>query len=96
MHHLHEPLTEAEQKVAERKITGLFLLSLVGVIGFVVSYIVGEAEFGESGFAWFTLGDQTAGAPDPTRDDEVDIKLMPIEESQSRWPASVAAAITHW
>jgi ubiquinol-cytochrome c reductase iron-sulfur subunit len=47
-------LTPAEARSAERKVSALFLLSVVGVIGFVVTYIAGEPAFGEPGNAYFT------------------------------------------
>ena len=52
-HSRHE-LTEAEAKSAERKVAALFMLSLVGVIGFVVTFAVGELQFGEPGSTSFT------------------------------------------
>jgi ubiquinol-cytochrome c reductase iron-sulfur subunit len=50
----HRDLTPAEARSAERKVSALFLLSVVGVIGFVVTYIVGEPNFGEAGYRLFT------------------------------------------
>ncbi len=49
----HE-LSEADARSAERKVSALFLLSLVGVIGFVATFIFGEEQFGEPGNAAFT------------------------------------------
>ncbi len=40
-------LTPAEEKAAERKVAGLFLLSFLAVIGFCVWYLVGEHQFGQ-------------------------------------------------
>ena len=50
----HHELTEAEAKVAERKVAALFLLALVGVVGFVATFVFGEATFGEPGNTLFT------------------------------------------
>lgn len=47
-------LTPAEARSAERKVSALFLLSVVGVVGFVVTYVVGDMEFGSPGNAYFT------------------------------------------
>jgi ubiquinol-cytochrome c reductase iron-sulfur subunit len=41
----HRELTREEAKSAERKVSALFLLSVVGVVGFVVTYFFGEEEF---------------------------------------------------
>jgi len=49
----HE-LSEADARSAERKVSALFLLSLVGVIGFVATYFFGESQFGEPGNAAYT------------------------------------------
>jgi ubiquinol-cytochrome c reductase iron-sulfur subunit len=49
----HATRTPAEEKVGERIVSALFLLSVVGVIGFVVTYIVGEDKFGEPGSPLF-------------------------------------------
>ncbi|CAN5219291.1 Rieske 2Fe-2S domain-containing protein [soil metagenome] len=49
----HE-LSEADARSAERKVSALFLLSLVGVIGFVATYFLGESRFGEPGNAAYT------------------------------------------
>ena len=49
----HE-LTEAEARSAERKVSALFLLSLVGVIGFVATYVFGESQYGQPGNAAYT------------------------------------------
>ena len=51
---VHRELTEAEAKVAERKVASLFLLSLVGVIGFVVTFIAGEEQFDQPGHIYYT------------------------------------------
>ncbi len=48
------PLTPKEEKAAERKVAGLFLLSVVGVIGFVVTFAVVPQEFGTRGNVYFT------------------------------------------
>jgi len=50
----HHELTEHEAKVAERKVAALFLLAVVGVIGFVATFAFGEAAFGEPGSTYFT------------------------------------------
>lgn len=50
----HHELTEHEAKVAERKVAALFLLALVGVIGFVATFAFGEPTFGEPGNTAFT------------------------------------------
>jgi ubiquinol-cytochrome c reductase iron-sulfur subunit len=47
-------LSEHEQKVAERKVAALFLLSLFGVLAFCVWYVVGEGTFGEPNNEFFT------------------------------------------
>jgi ubiquinol-cytochrome c reductase iron-sulfur subunit len=52
--HGPEALTPHEAKVAERKVASLFLLSVLGVLGFVVAYILGEERYGRSGFSLFT------------------------------------------
>jgi ubiquinol-cytochrome c reductase iron-sulfur subunit len=41
----HRELTREEAKSAERKVSALFLLSVVGVVGFVLTYFLGEEEF---------------------------------------------------
>jgi len=51
---VHHELTEAEAKVAERKVAALFVLSFLGVIAFVVTFFVGEEQFGEPGSTIFT------------------------------------------
>lgn len=48
------PTDPYEAKIAERKVASLFLLSVLGVVGFVIWYVVGEAEFGEPGNPMFT------------------------------------------
>ena len=50
----HRELTPAEARSAERKVSALFLLSLLGVLGFVVTYAFGTFEFGERGNVYFT------------------------------------------
>jgi ubiquinol-cytochrome c reductase iron-sulfur subunit len=51
----HKPeLTPHEAKVAERKVAALFLLFVVGVVGFCVWYLVGEGQFGEPGNEYYT------------------------------------------
>jgi len=51
----HRPvdLDPAEQKKAERKIAAMFLLSVVGVVGFVLWYFLGEFEFGTEGNPYY-------------------------------------------
>jgi ubiquinol-cytochrome c reductase iron-sulfur subunit len=41
----HREMTPAEAKSAERKVAALFLSSVVGVIGFVLTYFLGDADF---------------------------------------------------
>lgn len=41
-------------KAAERAVATLFLLSVVGVIGFVVSYIAAPFDFGNNGYQYYT------------------------------------------
>jgi len=41
----HREMTPAEAKSAERKVAALFLSSVVGVIGFVLTYFIGDADF---------------------------------------------------
>ena len=52
----HRPvdLDPHEQKKAERKIAGLFMLSVVGVVGFVLWYFLGEQTYGEDGNTLYT------------------------------------------
>lgn len=51
----HKPeLTEAEARSAERKVAALFMLALVGVVGFVATFALGTYQFGEPGNALFT------------------------------------------
>jgi ubiquinol-cytochrome c reductase iron-sulfur subunit len=52
----HRPvdLDPAEMKKAERKIALMFLLSVVGVVGFCVWYFAGEQEFGAAGSNYYT------------------------------------------
>ncbi len=47
-------LTPQESKSAERKVASLFLLSVVGVLGFVLTYVFVESEFGEPGNVYYT------------------------------------------
>lgn len=47
-------LTPAEATSAERKVSALFLLSAVGVVGFVVTYVFGESEFARPGNVYYT------------------------------------------
>jgi ubiquinol-cytochrome c reductase iron-sulfur subunit len=47
-------LTPAEARSAERKVSALFLLSVVGVVGFVATYVFGESEFGKAGNPYYT------------------------------------------
>ena len=42
------------EKRAELAVSALFLLGLVGTIGFVVTYVAAPFDFEESGFEWFT------------------------------------------
>ena len=51
---VHHGLTEAEAKVAERKVAALFILSFLGVIAFVVTFFLGEEQFGKPGSTIFT------------------------------------------
>ncbi|MCW2614883.1 MAG: ubiquinol-cytochrome c reductase iron-sulfur subunit [Frankiales bacterium] len=51
---VHRELTEAEAKVAERKVAALFVLSFLGVLGFIVTFFAGEEQFGEPGSTIFT------------------------------------------
>jgi ubiquinol-cytochrome c reductase iron-sulfur subunit len=54
--HRSTQLSESEAKRAERKVAGLFLLSLLGVLGFIVWYFVGEFEFAaENSFLYTPL-----------------------------------------
>lgn len=41
-------------KRAERKVASLFLLAVIGVVGFVVSFIAAPFDFGKDGFQYFT------------------------------------------
>jgi ubiquinol-cytochrome c reductase iron-sulfur subunit len=49
-----EPLTPHEQKVAERKVSALFLLSALSVVAFCIWYVVGEQRFGVEGNPYYT------------------------------------------
>jgi ubiquinol-cytochrome c reductase iron-sulfur subunit len=48
------PLGSDDGKVAERKVAALFLLSVVGVVGFVLTYFLVEPDFGEPGNVYYT------------------------------------------
>jgi ubiquinol-cytochrome c reductase iron-sulfur subunit len=48
------PMSASEAKVAERKVASLFLLAVVGVVGFVLTYFLVEQEYGRSGNALYT------------------------------------------
>jgi ubiquinol-cytochrome c reductase iron-sulfur subunit len=52
----HRPtdLDPAAAKAAERKVAALFLLSVVGVIGFVLWYFIGEMRFGKANNTVYT------------------------------------------
>lgn len=50
----HRDLTPAEARSAERKVSALFLLSVVGVVGFLVTYVAVPSEFGTSGNVYYT------------------------------------------
>ena len=50
----HRELTPAEAKSAERKVSALFLLSVVGVVGFIATYVFAEWEFGKAGNPYYT------------------------------------------
>ena len=47
-------LTPAESKAAERKVSSLFLLSVLAVIGFITVYIVGEPTYDQKNNEYFT------------------------------------------
>jgi ubiquinol-cytochrome c reductase iron-sulfur subunit len=47
-------LSPAEARAAERKVSATFLLSVVGVLGFVLTYVFGEQRFGEPGNPYYT------------------------------------------
>ena len=47
-------LTPEESKAAERKVSALFLLSVVGVVGFVFVFIFGEPTYEQTNFQYFT------------------------------------------
>jgi len=54
-HLRHEDLSEAAARAAERKVAALFLLSVLGVVGFVVTYFVVPFKYAESpDNRWFT------------------------------------------
>jgi ubiquinol-cytochrome c reductase iron-sulfur subunit len=50
----HEELSEREARRAERKVAALFMLSVVGVVGFVVTFFVAPFKFDEPDNVWFT------------------------------------------
>jgi ubiquinol-cytochrome c reductase iron-sulfur subunit len=50
----HEELTEREARRAERKVASLFMLSVVGVVGFVVTFFVAPFKFEEADNIYFT------------------------------------------
>ena len=50
----HPPLSDRDAKRAERIVASVFLLAVVGVIGFVVTFFAVEQEFGEPGNVYFT------------------------------------------
>jgi ubiquinol-cytochrome c reductase iron-sulfur subunit len=49
-----EDLSEAEARAAERKVAALFLLSFVGVIGFIAVFFAAPFKFTERGNVYFT------------------------------------------
>ncbi len=53
-HTPHVPLSERDSIRAERKVASLFLLAVLGVVGFVVTFFAVEQQFGESGNVYFT------------------------------------------
>ena len=48
------PRGPEDAKAAERKVAALFLLSLVGVVGFVLTFFLLDFSFGEPGYLYFT------------------------------------------
>ena len=50
----HAMLSDHDAKIAERKVASLFLLALLGVVGFVVTFFAVEQEFGKQWNTWFT------------------------------------------
>ena len=50
----HEELSEREARRAERKVASLFMLSVVGVIGFVVTFFAAPFKFDQPNNVWFT------------------------------------------
>ncbi len=50
----HAPLDAAAAKRAERAVASLFLLSLVGVVGFVVCFIAVPFDYGKAHYQWYT------------------------------------------
>jgi ubiquinol-cytochrome c reductase iron-sulfur subunit len=44
----------ARARSAERAVATLFLLSVVGTVGFIVTFIAAPFDFGDKGFEWFT------------------------------------------
>ena len=53
-HPRHEELSEREARRAERKVAGLFLLSVVGVVGFVVTFFLAPFKFDAADNIYFT------------------------------------------
>ncbi|MGI8536518.1 MAG: cytochrome bc1 complex Rieske iron-sulfur subunit [Mycobacteriales bacterium] len=53
-HNPQVPLSESDSIRAERKVASLFLLAVLGVVGFVVTFFAVEQQFGESGNVYFT------------------------------------------
>jgi len=53
-HNPQVPLSERDAIRAERKVASLFLLAVLGVVGFVVTFFAVEQEFGQSGNVYFT------------------------------------------
>lgn len=53
-HGRHQPLSERDAIRAERKVASLFLLAVLGVVGFVATFFFVEQEFGEPGNVYYT------------------------------------------
>lgn len=53
-HARHAPLSEEAARSAERKVAALFMLSVVGVIGFVVTFFAAPFKFTEDNNIYFT------------------------------------------
>ena len=49
-----DPDDPGREKRAEIAVSGLFLLGLVGTIGFIVTYVAAPFDFEDKGFQWFT------------------------------------------